>query len=102
MFGRILALLLAVAEITRLAVRHMERNRAAALAEENDEKVKELEANPAEWVAKHFGKNATVTVHACDHDIDPSELREPTSPVSSAAIETDPDGDCDGGRGCVL
>lgn len=68
MAGRILALLLAVAEIARQIMRHRERSRAQIEAKANEEELKEIERDPSDWFAQHFGSNATVVVRPCVHD----------------------------------
>ena len=98
MLGRVLALLLAIAEIVRQVMKQRERNRAQIEAKQNEEELKEIERDPAEWFAEHFGGNATIVVRTCDHDhgVDADELRGASVSDPDPTAEADADGDDDG------
>ena len=97
MLGRVLALLLAIAEIVRQVMKQRERNRAQIEAKQNEEELQEIERDPAEWFAQHFGGNATIVVRTCDHDdgVDADELRGAS--VSDPDPATEADANCDDG-----
>lgn len=92
MWPRIITLLVALAEIARQIVRLVERRRVEEKAESNEEDLRKIEQDPAEWFEERFGAGATVVVQTCKpcdaaHDVGVREDDE--LPAEGPAAEAD-------------
>lgn len=98
MWARVITLLVALAEIVRQVMRQLERKRAEIEAKQNEDELREIERDPAEWFNEHFGGNATTVVRTCDHDHGDSadELRGASVSDPDPTAETHSDNRGDG------
>lgn len=98
MWARVITLLVTLSEIARQIIRLVERRRVEKEAVSNEEELRKIEQDPAEWFADHFGGHATVIVRTCDHDDgdDAGELLSCAVSDPDPSAEAKPDGQVDG------
>ena len=95
MWGRILTLLTIIAGIVQQIIRNRDKKRAELEGKDREDQIKEIEDDPSDWFARHFGEGTTVVVRPpppCEHDGVPEDDGLPSGDSTGEANVGDPSG----------